>query len=559
MPRNRIHTAFTAEGSSFEAVARRATQRMTGFSRAAFSPAGAIAAAGALGAGVIKLTSSYLNNANELSKMSQRTGRSAEDLSGLKFAFEQADLSVDDLEKSLRRLNLRRPGASIEEVADEIQRLTTIQEKSAVAAEAFGTRLGPRMLTFLEQGSEGIERYREQSSRLGLTISQESADLAARTQDNLDTINRAFQGASTRFAASIVNWGAPIVEAFGKSIGVLPDEARAELDKTNAAILSYVDAGRAAGLSFGEAVAAGVQAGLFTRLDAIKARFARDVRLLNQAAVTVADNPQRALSLLTGSFGTAADAEENRQQQIADIENRRSGGVSAVGARGSGFSAGDAALASENRLNAIEAATQAILEQNRQVHLVEAGALEAVITRLFPDAGAILPDFADLGFHELATAITDLRSFVSSERPSDYGFSGSRNLAEAIVAAIYSTRTGGLGAPATFGGPTPHDIDQLSIQRFYDVRQNERQNAEDLSNAVANGLRVASGGGGLSFNVAELIDATKSDPLSVFIAGYADRGGANRRSAEFSFNPAGQLENEQLTNWLQVQRLRGLL
>ena len=182
----------------------------------------------AAGAAVLKLTTNYLANADALSKLSARTGESTEELGALQFAFEQSDLSAQDMERALARLNEQ--GLRLDDIADEIASIGTISGQTARAVEIFGQRLGPRLLTVLNLGKAGLDSYRGEFQRLGLEIDQGSADAAAKFNDNIDTMLRVVEGLGNRGAQSVVNFVAPLVQGFGEATGVLPIEMKTSVD-----------------------------------------------------------------------------------------------------------------------------------------------------------------------------------------------------------------------------------------------------------------------------------------------------------------------------------------
>lgn len=251
MPRSRITTQFAFEEHN-ASVLQRVNRGVSQFSRFVFSPAGAVAGAAALAAGVAKITSSYLENADALQKMSLRTGLGTEELGALKFAFEQADLSADDLQRTVSRLNDR--GLSLDDFADQIASISDISERTSLAVDVLGERLGPRLLSVLDQGSDGLDRYRREHERLGLAIDQQSAEAAARFNDNIDTIQRVVEGAGNRIGRAIVNWSGPILESAGQAFGILPRSAEEETQATIDQFINRLADALSTGESLGEAL-----------------------------------------------------------------------------------------------------------------------------------------------------------------------------------------------------------------------------------------------------------------------------------------------------------------
>lgn len=321
MPRHTITTQFAFEDHNVS-VLQRVNRGVRDFNKFVFSPAGAIAGAGLLAAGIAKVTSGYLANADALQKMSQRVGIGTAELGGLQFAFGQADLSAEDLQRTLSRLN-QQGTEDIYEFADRISGIDDISERTAAAVDVLGDRLGPRLLTALNAGSEGLRQYVREHERLGLSIDQESAEAAARFNDNMDTITRVVEGAGNRVGMAIVNWSAPILEGIGTALGILPQSAEAQTQATLAEFINKLADARSTGLSLGEALTDPVlaqlnemvrQAGIQTA--AALAAADREVARRSAAATAAAYSERRLDILQDAALGTGEAIRSHRNLPI---------------------------------------------------------------------------------------------------------------------------------------------------------------------------------------------------------------------------------------------------
>ena len=179
-----------------------------------------VGAVAALGAGAFALTKNFANTADELSKLSQRTGIGAETLSAYKYQFDQADLSSAQLEKTFRRLNVRvlsaesatkgategiatlgldieklrasGPDAAFRAITQAISEIESPVEQAGIASEIFGKKLGPDLLTLLQAGEQGIDDYAKKAEELGLVIDQQTADQGAAFNDSLQDLGNTF-------------------------------------------------------------------------------------------------------------------------------------------------------------------------------------------------------------------------------------------------------------------------------------------------------------------------------------------------------------------------------
>ena len=180
----------------------------------ALGPVGAIAG---LGGAALALVTNFASTADEFSKLSQRTGESTENLSKLRHAFDQNDLSSAQFEKTMRRLTERigqgegasekidaqfaalgitweeleslSPTEQFALITDEISKLDDKQAQAAASSDIFGKKLGPDLLTVIEGGRQGLADYAEEAEALGKVVDQDTADSAAAFNDALDEVS----------------------------------------------------------------------------------------------------------------------------------------------------------------------------------------------------------------------------------------------------------------------------------------------------------------------------------------------------------------------------------
>jgi|YNPNPStandDraft_1061719.scaffolds.fasta_scaffold00077_9 hypothetical protein len=172
-----------------------------------------LAAAG----GLFAAAKVFSSMGDTVQKMSQRTGISAEVLSELGFAAEQSGTDLATVEMGIRRMqavigdatnglgsaedalaNLGltvsqlvglSPDQQFEMIADGIAKIEDPSLRAAAAMDIFG-RSGTMLLPLMSQGAAGIRELRQQARDLGLTISTEDADSAARLGDALNMLWR---------------------------------------------------------------------------------------------------------------------------------------------------------------------------------------------------------------------------------------------------------------------------------------------------------------------------------------------------------------------------------
>jgi len=161
------------------------------------------------------------NAGDEIQKMALRTGFSTEALSEFKHAAEISGTSIDSMEKGVKRMQrtlfdaerglstateaLGALGLSYEElnglspeeqftkISMSLADVEDASKKSAIAQQIFG-RAGTDLLPMLAEGSEGIAALRQEAHDLGIVFDQESADAAAKFNDDLDRLKKSFTG-----------------------------------------------------------------------------------------------------------------------------------------------------------------------------------------------------------------------------------------------------------------------------------------------------------------------------------------------------------------------------
>lgn len=170
---------------------------------------GALAAAGAVGK--FKELVDYLDAFDE---SAERIGTTAENLSALAYAAKLNGVEFDELNKGLVKFSgtladaasgnkeaialLDRLGvsaknyqdldAALNQVADRFATLEAGVGKTALASEAFGDKLGSKMVPLLNQGAAGMAALRKEAEALGAVVDTKLAADAAKLNDNLDRL-----------------------------------------------------------------------------------------------------------------------------------------------------------------------------------------------------------------------------------------------------------------------------------------------------------------------------------------------------------------------------------
>jgi hypothetical protein len=164
-----------------------------------------------------------VKSADEMMKLSRAVGVGVESLSAYSYAAGLAGLDTETLGKALGRLDrnaaeaaggtgkaasafkrlgisltdpegkLRSTSDLILDVAEKFSKMEDGSTKTALAMQLFG-RDGARMVTFLNQGKEGLRAATEEARRLGKVIDEETGRAAEEFHDNLERLEGAVGG-----------------------------------------------------------------------------------------------------------------------------------------------------------------------------------------------------------------------------------------------------------------------------------------------------------------------------------------------------------------------------
>ncbi len=223
-------------------------------------------------AGMVAGTKSILDNADAMSKLSQRTGVSATSLDKFRQVAELNDTSIDAVGRGLSTLStkmaeaqtgtgksaemFKRLGISVVdtngklkgsdqimlELADRFKEMEDGPEKAALAAELFGKRLGNELIPLLNQGGDAVRNMKT-------AMTDEFADAAAAFNDAIKEIQQEFMVLGTELVKTIT----PALIAFATG---LRDVVRAfnELPAPLQAVILSVGALTAAFVVFAPAI-----------------------------------------------------------------------------------------------------------------------------------------------------------------------------------------------------------------------------------------------------------------------------------------------------------------
>ena len=165
---------------------------------------------------------------DEVSKGAQKAGTSVKNLSALNFAADQS--GVTDMTKSLialvDSLDQAKSGTgpaaaafatlridptqftdssdALDAIAERFASMPNGVNKTALAIDLFGKKIGPEMIPLLNQGRDGIRAFKEEAAALNKVISDESGAAAEQFNDNLDKLKASADGLGIAIAKDML-------------------------------------------------------------------------------------------------------------------------------------------------------------------------------------------------------------------------------------------------------------------------------------------------------------------------------------------------------------------
>jgi len=185
-------------------------------------------------ASIVATTKAVVDQGDELNKMSQKTGMAVEELSKLRYISDLSGVSNEALTKGLTALSIgmgeaatgagataetyqkfgisvrnadgtmKSSGAVLAEWADKFEAMPDGVEKTNLAVEIFGKKLGTEMIPLLNLGSAGIKALGDEAAALGLIFSEELAKKSEEFNDNLDRMGKLSQSVGMDIANALI-------------------------------------------------------------------------------------------------------------------------------------------------------------------------------------------------------------------------------------------------------------------------------------------------------------------------------------------------------------------
>ena len=230
---DRLKQAFSDSMASIQGVTALATKAV------------GLLAAGGVALSFANSIKEAIDLADQLNKLSQRTGVSTESLSQLQYATKLADVSSESLTTGLKKLNIsiasgiagdkekvaifKELGVTLTDTAGRTKSadkvLLDIADTFAISKDGAGKtaaavallgKAGDEMIPLLNGGSQAIKDLMKEADKLGLTISDDFAKKAEDFNDNLTRVKISGQKLSIALASDLV-------DGLGKAMKAMAD------------------------------------------------------------------------------------------------------------------------------------------------------------------------------------------------------------------------------------------------------------------------------------------------------------------------------------------------
>lgn len=190
-----------------------------GIATAAKFGAALVAGAGAAGAGMLALVNKTANAADEIDKLSERTGINREELQRWKYAAGQSGADIGKLETGIKKLSdvmdeaangnkkategFEKLGISMddlknksqEEIFEETMKALADMEEGAERNALGNDLLGKsytEMLPLLNAGSDGMQALKDRADELGIVMSEDAVKANVLYGDTMDDLKQSF-------------------------------------------------------------------------------------------------------------------------------------------------------------------------------------------------------------------------------------------------------------------------------------------------------------------------------------------------------------------------------
>lgn len=154
-------------------------------------------AAGVVGSGFIALARDSLRTASALKDTADRLQITTTELQRYQYAARQVGISNEQWETAVIKLNAQiadgklkyaSTGEAIESIAEAVKNAKTDMERAAIVNDAFGNKMGAKLLPVLHNGAEGLRALGDEAERTGNVIKNKDILAADQLADDIENL-----------------------------------------------------------------------------------------------------------------------------------------------------------------------------------------------------------------------------------------------------------------------------------------------------------------------------------------------------------------------------------
>jgi len=236
---NALLVRMAVDGGQLKQQLDQARRSISGFAGSVRGQLGGLFAGltvGAAGAFFAAITKNALEAADSMGDLASAVGIPVETLSKFKLAADVSGASLDTLGKGIKELgitmveSLRNPAADsakafetlgvevadtatkalrptedvLLDLAEAFSGMADGAQKTALAADVFGKKIGPQLVPFLNNGKDGLQELTATAEALGLTLDQRTVAAADRTNDMLVILGQVSQGLGNKILKEVL-------------------------------------------------------------------------------------------------------------------------------------------------------------------------------------------------------------------------------------------------------------------------------------------------------------------------------------------------------------------
>ena len=218
------------------------------------------AAAGALGAGLLKLGYDAVTGADDLNTLAKQTGLSTSEIQKLQYASDLIDVSFEDVAGALTKMKKNmtghaetweKLGVSVTNADgtmrdakgvfyDAVKALSEVEnetERDQLAMDLFG-KSADSLAGIVDDGGQSLREFGDKAEEMGLILSQDTLDSLNDVNDTIDELKANFSATAGAIGADVATVLAPALEILSEKAQVLTEFLRNLTPEQTAVILA---------------------------------------------------------------------------------------------------------------------------------------------------------------------------------------------------------------------------------------------------------------------------------------------------------------------------------